>query len=155
MKDGFDPDVEITIRPPFASDVKHVKRLLHAAGLPTDDLEADMLAFVAEANGLPIGAIAIEVFGSIALLRSLVIDSEFRGGGFGSFLIERLEESARKRGVTELWLLTIDADAWFAKLGYEAIGRERAPAAIASTAEFSSLCPDDAVLMQKRLSTGT
>ncbi len=151
MSDGFDPDVEITIRPPFDTDVRHVKRLLRAAGLPADDLNAGMLAFVAEANGRPIGAIGIENFGSVALLRSLVMESEFRGGGFGSFLVERLEELARKRGVAELWLLTIDADAWFQKLGYRAMGREHAPTEIRATAEFSSLCPDDAVLMQKRL----
>ncbi len=151
MSSDFGSDVEITIRSPFASDVKHVKRLLHAAGLPTDDLQADMLAYVAEANGLPIGAIGIETFGSMALLRSLIIDSEFRGGGFGSFLVERLENLARNRGVSELWLLTIDADAWFQKLGYRAMSREHAPAEITATAEFSSLCPDDAVLMQKRL----
>ncbi len=151
MRSDFDPDVEITIRPPFASDVKHVKRLLHAAGLPTDDLEADMLAYVAEANGLPIGAIGIEEFGSIALLRSLVMDSEFRGGGFGRILVELLEDQARKRGVAELWLLTIDADAWFQKFGYRAMSRKHAPAEITATAEFSSLCPGDAVLMQKRL----
>ncbi len=151
MRSDFDLDVEITIRPPFPSDVKHVKKLLLAAGLPTDDLDADMLACVAEANGLPIGAIGIEEFGSIALLRSLVMDSEFRGGGFGRILVEVLEDQVRKRGVAELWLLTIDADAWFQRLGYRAMSREHAPAEIAATAEFSSLCPDDAVLMQKRL----
>lgn len=151
MKNDFDPDIEITIRPPFATDVRHVRRLLSAEGLPADDLEADMLAFVAEANGLPIGAIGIEEFGSVALLRSLILASEFRRAGFGRFLVERLEERARKQGVTELWLLTIDAHAWFERLGYRATDRGNAPAAIAATQEFSSLCPDEAVLMRKRL----
>ena len=151
MSDAFDPGAEITIRPPFPIDVKHVKRLLQAEGLPAEDLDADMLAFVAEANGLPRGAIGIEVFGSVGLLRSLVVAEELRGAGWGRFLVERLEALARRQGVAELWLLTIDADVWFEKLGYRATGRERAPAAIAATAEFSSLCPADAVLMTKRL----
>ena len=42
-------------------------------------------------------------------------------------------------------------DAFFARHGYSTMGRENAPAAIQSTAEFSSLCPGDAVLMCKRL----
>ena len=151
MKDGFDPDVEITIRPPFDTDVKHVKRLLREAGLPDDDLEAGMLAFVAEASGLPIGAIGIEDFGSVGLLRSLVLASEFRSAGFGRFLVERLEELAQKRGIDELWLLTIDADAWFERLGYQRSAREHAPPSIAATKEFSSLCPADAVLLRKRV----
>lgn len=48
-------------------------------------------------------------------------------------------------------LLTIDADKWFASLGYLTQSRDSAPAAIQSTAEFSSLCPGDAVLMKKLL----
>ena len=53
--------------------------------------------------------------------------------------------------MAELWLLTIDADAWFARLGYEAQQRELAPAEIRETDEFSKLCPGDAVLMRKIL----
>ena len=62
-----------------------------------------------------------------------------------------LESHAIGQGVREIWLLTIDADAWFQGLGYEARSRDQAPAAIAQTAEFISLCPGDAVLMQKAL----
>lgn len=151
MNDGLDLDMEVTIRPPFPTDLGHVRRLLGAAALPVDDLDADKLAFVAEANGTVVGAIGIETFGSVALLRSLVVASEFRSAGFGRILVECLEDKARRQDIADLWLLTIDADAWFEKLGYQALSREQAPAAIASTAEFSSLCPGDAVLMRKRL----
>ncbi len=154
MSDVWASDVEVTFRPPFATDAKHIRKLLQEAGLPANDLEADMLAFVAEANGLPVAAIGLEAFDSVGLLRSLVVASKFRGAGFGRFLVERVEDVARKRGVAELWLLTIDADAWFEKLGYRATDREHVPAAIAATAEFSSLCPDDAVLMRKSLPAG-
>jgi hypothetical protein len=47
--------------------------------------------------------------------------------------------------------LTIDAEKFFARLGYRTMARSDAPAAIQSTDEFSSLCPGSAVLMQKRL----
>ena len=51
----------------------------------------------------------------------------------------------------ELWLLTIDADAWFARLGYTTQARAFAPPEIQQTEEFASLCPGDAVLMMKKL----
>jgi len=54
-------------------------------------------------------------------------------------------------GVDELWLLTIDADAFFVSLGYETRERSEAPEAIRNTEEFSGLCPEDAVLMSKQL----
>ncbi len=151
MKDLCDLDVEITIRSAFDRDIKNAKKLLRAADLPVDDLDSSMLAFVAEADGLLVAAIGIEVFDSVGLLRSLVVASDFRAAGIGRFLVERLEDRARQDGVSELWLLTIDADAWFEGLGYTALGREQAPDAIRATAEFSSLCPDDAVLMRKPL----
>jgi len=74
-----------------------------------------------------------------------------RRGGVGKALVEALEKMAIEKGVSELWLLTIDADAWFAQLGYRVQEREAAPPAIQKTEEFSSLCPGDAVLMRKNL----
>jgi len=65
--------------------------------------------------------------------------------------VAALESQAASQGIRELWLLTIDADAWFEKLGYGARQRDQAPEAITRTAEFASLCPGDAVLMQKTL----
>ena len=56
-----------------------------------------------------------------------------------------------EKNISELWLLTIDADTWFATLGYLTQSRDSAPPAIQSTEEFSSLCPGDAVLMKKLL----
>ena len=71
--------------------------------------------------------------------------------GLGAKLVAELEGKARRNELRELWLLTIDADTFFARHGYTAMEREHAPAEIQSTAEFSMLCPGDAVLMCKRL----
>jgi len=54
-----------------------------------------------------------------------------------------------ERGIAELWLLTIDADAFFATSGFSVRGRDDAPSAVRASQEFSSLCPDNAVLMSK------
>ena len=66
--------------------------------------------------------------------------------------MDKLEVTAAAKGVSELWLLTIDADPFFSQLGYAIVGRDAVPDAIASTAEFTDLCPGDAVLMQKTIS---
>ncbi len=143
--------MDTSFRSAVADDVARVAALLSAEGLPVEDLTEEALALVAERNGAVVGAIGLEDYGDVGLLRSLVVESAGRGAGLGARLVAALETHARESGIEQLWLLTIDADKWFEKLGYEVAGREHAPAAIASTAEFSSLCPDDAVLMQKHL----
>ncbi len=127
-------------------------RLLSDAGLPLDDLAVDHLAFVAEEDGELHGLIGLERFGEVGLLRSLVVASHSRGRGLGRKLVSALEAHARDCGVAELWLLTIDADAFFERLGYGVRRRDAAPDAIRATAEFSVLCPADAVLMSKSTS---
>lgn len=141
----------ITIRPASASDFKATLGLLRAAQLPTADISAEHLSFAAEKNGQILGVIGLESFSNIALLRSLVVSESARGDGIGPMLVSALESSCIGNGVTELWLLTIDAHAFFEKLGYSIIGREKAPTVIRTTQEFSSLCPGDAVLMNKAL----
>ena len=142
---------DIILRSAGADDVARVAALLAAESLPTEDLTEEALALVAERDGAVVGAIGLEHYGDVGLLRSLVIATEGRGAGLGARLVGTLESQARSAGMQQLWLLTIDADGWFEKLGYQALGREHAPPAIASSAEFSSLCPGDAVLMRKQL----
>ena len=132
---------------------EHFFLLLAAAGLPTEDVTIGHLALVAEQEGVVCGLIGLEQFENVGLLRSLVIARECRSVGLGRLLVDGLERLAMTQDVSELWLLTIDADAWFAKLGYTAQSRELAPAVIQQTEEFSSLCPGEAALMKKSLAS--
>lgn len=143
----------ITIRRATGADLAAAQAWLADAGLPIDDLTpGHMQGFlVAADNEVPVGMIGLEQFGNIGLLRSLVVDSTARSAGTGRALVDALESWATDRGVAELWLLTIDADNYFATLGYEVQERQAAPGSIRNSAEFSSLCPDDAVLMRKTL----
>ena len=125
--------------------------MLLDAGLPIEDVTIGHLALVAEQEGVVCGLVGLEQFEQSGLLRSLVIAEEYRSGGLGRLLVEALEQLAADRNIGELWLLTIDADGWFARLGYTEQARELAPVAIQKTEEFSSLCPGDAVLMKKSL----
>jgi amino-acid N-acetyltransferase len=99
----------------------------------------------------PLGMVGLETFNDVGLLRSLVVDPGARSGGIGRRLVAALEANAASKGVTEMWLLTIDADTYFEKLGYEMQERDSAPNSIRTTAEFADLCPGDAVLMKKVL----
>lgn len=141
----------LTIRPSVAADLDAALGFLESAGLPVADLTAERLALVAENDGAVCGVIGLEAFGEIALLRSLFVGDAARRSGIGPALVTALEVSCIADGVRELWLLTIDADGFFSKLGYTARQRTAAPEAIQSTEEFSGLCPGDAVLMSKVL----
>lgn len=144
---------DVVIRPAHAGDFEAVKGLLCAAGLPVEDLcEQRMSDFLIAARGRSIvGVAGLEPFSQVGLLRSLVVDPGARAAGVGRLLVAEVEACASRRGIAELWLLTIDADRYFRALGYERQERREAPQAIRGTAEFSSICPGDAILMKKPL----
>ncbi len=142
------------IRPASHQDLPAAIGLLRAEQLPTEDLRAEHLALVANGDAGILGTIGIEYFEKIALLRSLVVSPSARGEGIGRALVEALESMATREGIRELWLLTIDADAFFSALGFVIRDRELAPDAILVSEEFSRLCPADAVLMSKLTPVG-
>lgn len=140
------------IRSASEDDWSSVVDQLTEAGLPTADIDPKLMTdfLVAETSqGDCIAAIACQRYGPLGLLRSLVVAEAARGAGLGRRLVARLEQRAAAVGVIELWLLTIDAERFFAALGYREAERSEVPAAIRETAEFSSLCPETAVLMRK------
>lgn len=152
-----DQNSQRRIRSASTADWPVVQSLLQAAGLPVEDLDASALSrFLLETKNAVgsetiEGAAGLEIYGSVGLLRSLVVDVLSRGRGCGSRLVDAVEQMAGEAGIRELWLLTIDADRFFASRGYRAVLRDTAPPAIRGTAEFSGLCPDSAVLMTKSL----
>ena len=141
------------IRPGVAVDFAIVEGWLRDAALPVEDLTPDHMNdfLVAVVDARLAGMIGLEQFDKLGLLRSLVIDPAARRSGIGRQLVAALEAHALARGVTELWLLTIDAETYFLKLGYEIMERDLAPNVIRETDEFSSLCPGDAIVMKKSL----
>jgi N-acetylglutamate synthase-like GNAT family acetyltransferase len=147
--------VETAVHLATSSDRPHVRSLLADARLPVADLDlAPELTFWVlrdDAGGL-VGAVGLERHGDVGLLRSLVVTPSRRREGLGRTLVRALEEHAAATGVGRLVLLTETAEAFFRRLGYTVIERDRAPSAVASSAEFRTLCPATAVCMTKRLS---
>jgi protein-tyrosine-phosphatase/N-acetylglutamate synthase-like GNAT family acetyltransferase len=128
-------------------------QLLQTAQLPTEDLTAahcDSFFFSGPASQ-PTGLVGLEIYGDVALLRSLVVAPGRRGSGEGGALLEHAENQARARGVRTLYLLTTTAAPFFAKHGYAPAARDRAPAAICATREFSGICPASSAFLCKQL----
>jgi amino-acid N-acetyltransferase len=144
---------DVDIRPARPADFAAAASLLQAAGLPVTDLSADRLDdfLVATSGKYVVGLIGLEARADIGLLRSLVAHPDARERGLGRRLVAEVEALARRRRIAELWLLTIDARRYFENRGYTVADRAVAPEAIRRTAEFTTLCPGDAVLMKKSL----
>ena len=135
-----------------AADFPPIRDLLGAAGLPTSDLESAQPEFlVIRDGGVVVGAGALQIFGPVALLRSVVVAPDRRRHGYGERLVEALELRAARRQIHELVLLTTTAASFFERAGYRAIERGNAPAALQETDEFRSLCPSAATCMSKSL----
>jgi len=130
-----------------------VDRLLISAGLPVSDLgqAQGLQLFGTRIDGRLVGVVGVEIHGTAGLLRSLAVGKTQRAKGYGRGLVVCAEQWARQQGVKALYLLTIDAAAFFTRLGYQEIARSEAPAAIIRTAQFAGLCPSSAHCMRKPL----
>jgi amino-acid N-acetyltransferase len=121
--------------------------------LPSSDLDDAMLEhfFYMGLAAEPAALVGLELFGEVALLRSLVVAPDLRSGGTGSALVAHVERHARERGVRALYLLTTTAEKFFAGRGYRRVDREAIPDPIRSTREFADLCPATAAIMVKAI----
>lgn len=141
----------VKIDPAQPSDLPAIRWLLGFEGLPCGDLTEHSLTHfrVLRGGGDIIGAIGLECFDEIALLRSLVVAEEHRGKAYGVALARAAETLASTLGIRHIYLLTTSAEFFFSSRGYRRIHRDDAPSQIQSTAQFSALCPATAVLMVK------
>ena len=130
-----------------------VEALLTEAQLPVADLGSSpslSLLGIRDSSRL-LGVVGVEVYGSAGMLRSLAVEPTHRNSGLGVGLVSGAETWAADQGVEALYLLTTTAARFFARLGYEAVPRSEAPAVIATTVQFSDLCPASSTFMYKAL----
>jgi amino-acid N-acetyltransferase len=127
--------------------------LLEEANLPTDDLTEEHLEhfFFLGPRSAPFGLVGLEIRGTDALLRSLVVAPDYRVSGTGSALVAHVEAYARGHGIRSVYLLTTTAEDFFARRGYGRMAREGAPDSIRSSREYSDLCPATSAFMVKHL----
>jgi putative acetyltransferase len=99
------------------------------------------IRLIAEIDGEPVGLGALVVANSE--LRACYVVPEAARKGVGTAVVDAIERIAREHGVTEIELLaSLNAEPFYAALGYESLGRTELPMRGESMA---------AVKMKKRL----
>jgi len=126
--------------------------LLQLEKLPVEDLPDSLdHFFVVVKDEKVIGAIGLEQYGPYGLLRSMVVNKEYRNNRIASHLVKELETYAATLGIDCMYLLTETAPVYFERKGYKRIGRESVPAELQVSSEFSHVCPVSAIVMKKDL----
>lgn len=142
----------VALRPADPDDLARIEALLAANDLPDEDVRSGSATFyLASVDGGVVGAGGLEVHGTHGLLRSVVVETDARGRGLGTALVDELEAIAAESGVDSLYLLTTTAEGFFRRRGYEVLDREEAPSGIRRTTEFRDLCPTSATCMRKEI----
>jgi amino-acid N-acetyltransferase len=121
---------------PFERD--GLKSALSKAGLPADDLGKSSALFwrFETPQDVPVGFGGLEIFGTDALLRSIVILPVLRRSGFGRAIVAAIEQEAQAHNCRALYLVTSDAE-FFSRQGYDPCGRDAVPATVRESGEFA------------------
>jgi amino-acid N-acetyltransferase len=130
-----------------------VKRLLNESQRISSDLSPEHLRhfFGLGTESELEGVVGLELYGAVALLRSLAVVPSRRRVGLGAKLVAHAEDYARGLGIKSLYLLTNTAESFFTHRGYKRARRDDSPSAIRETKEFSEICPVSSAFMVKRL----
>jgi amino-acid N-acetyltransferase len=135
-----------------ADDLGAVLELLDRSELPRDGLaEHFEIALVARDGARVVGSAAVERYGDAGLLRSVAVDSAYRGQGLGARLVGAVLDQARQHGLQTIYLLTTSAPDYFPRFGFAPISRSEVAPAVQQSVEFSGACPASALVMRAEL----
>ena len=133
-------------------DLDQVAGLLAEAELPPVDASQSLANLIVGFDDSQLaGCVGLEVNARTGLVRSMVVAPDHRANGLGRELFRSLLARAYELGLKELFLLTVDAEGFFAKLGFTAVPRDQAPGSIQDSREYRELCPETATLMRLSL----
>lgn len=142
----------VTLRQAGAADWPAVEALLLANKLPTEGARRHLPTYLlAVSNGEVVGCAGAEVYGDIALLRSVAVAPGLQRQGIGQLLVERLLLEATRRQIRRVFLLTVTAPEYFARYGFKRGPIDQAPAALKASAELQGACPACAAFMSLTL----
>jgi amino-acid N-acetyltransferase len=145
-------DAATNYRTAMPGDLPSVEQLLTRNDLPTEGVADALANFIIAERGMEVvGAVGLELFGDLALLRSAVVAANLRGSGVGSRLIEAIIEIADRKHVRAVYLLTTTAEAFFPRFGFERIDRDDVPGDVKMSVEFRGACPASATVMRLAL----
>lgn len=138
----------------ISSEMKYledVKLLLREYKLPYEDIDEHFTHFIlAKKEDKIVGAIGLEIYGDIALLRSFVVEESLRNKKIGNKLLISLLKKSIDESIETIYLLTTTAEKYFFRNGFKIENRENLPKEIKQTKEFSCICPCSAVAMSNK-----
>lgn len=135
-------------RQAIADDAVAVADLLADCHLPQDGFMEHLHHFlVTEMEGRLIAVAGLEYYHPAALLRSVAVYPQSRASGLAQELVRQLLDLAYAQGIRQVFLLTMTAEEFFPRFGFQTVEREHVPQAMLSSAEFQGACPTSARLM--------
>lgn len=136
------------IRQAIGDDAVGVADLLDAYHLPQDGFTEHLHHFlVIEMEGRLSAVAGLEYYHPAALLRSVAVHPQSRTSGLAQELVRQLLDIAYAQRIRQVFLLTMTAEEFFPRFGFQAVEREHVPQAMLSSAEFQGACPASARLM--------
>jgi N-acetylglutamate synthase-like GNAT family acetyltransferase len=131
-------------------DLPEALDLLRRSQLPTQGVVEHFGNYVVVRDeGHLVGMAGIEIYGSDGLLRSVVVDPDYRGEGAGRALIDGAMAMAKRMALRQVYLLTTGARAYFERQGFADCARDQAPPSIQQSWEFREGCPSSSALMRR------
>jgi len=139
----------IAITPANREDLPAITRLLTEAHLPLDGLTPwlHQIVVATEDNQI-VGCVALEIYGTVALLRSVAVASSHQGQQVGHRLVDAVLAQAREQGIHDLYLLTETASSYFSRWGFTSITRDDVAPALQRSVEWREACPASALVMR-------
>ncbi|BEV72725.1 hypothetical protein THUN1379_22070 [Paludibacterium sp. THUN1379] len=132
-----EPEDGILFQAASPTDWNEIRNLLTANRLPVQGALNHLMNFVvATENGRVIGAIGMEVYGDIGLIRSLVVSSHMRGKSVAKRLLRALIERARAKQIGALYLLSGPTDGLFFAHGFDKMARADMPTKLYVSSEL-------------------
>lgn len=133
--------------------LERLQRFLKNNKLPSSDLklEGNHFLIYQDEIGRIVGSGGLELYGEIALLRSIAVNEKSRSQSLGKKIVDDMIGKAKSSNIKELYLLTETAHSYFLKKGFEDVPRERVSETIKQTTEFAQVCPASAVAMKLKL----
>lgn len=142
----------VVVRPADEGDWTAIEALLTANALPLAGAREHLRTYwIAVDQAECVGVAGIEVYGPVALLRSVAVQGARRTTGIGSALVDAVMADAARVGIETLYLLTTTAADYFAAREFSVIERSEVPDGLRSSAEFRGACPDAAICMRRRV----
>ena len=119
-------------RPAGEGDAAAVQRLLESSGLgpiPGAGGRTQTVVSTGPDGDVEATATLQDVDGD-GLLRAVAVRQELRGAGLGVLAVAAAIQRGRERGITRVYLFTETAEAFFRRLGFEPIDRDRLPESV-------------------------